>query len=1105
MRSGRRCERRQDEQEPPEPGARTYKEHLQNCTRTADKYAKDAEDYRKFMDYCTTLWKDPPKHLPPLQISPPTQISPQVIAQCTDIAQRLQAAGRLKHDLPGFMEFCATTIIPAADSSPSPPSVPVPPARTGPRTPAEEEAVRAYEREVARCIRAGGEVPPKGLLDFMLACATSIPVPDAVFKSPQTVPAAVSEDIIELNSDSLEGVPVPFKTARRMASVHTLAAPILRGHTVRTYSTSLAVPQHIKAALQEQFGADTPIYRQALGVYARVFAEGVKTWCQKVHAFLQCGTRTTTAWNDFLIHPVDNYSDLRVPKEQDWYKQGAYYTLFNSMRGMYTQVGKIAKFSQLLGAFGNQYAVGSYLLTGHFPFAFKRKVAEAWGVTARWVRNTTFGWRRKLENQEVFKNAFPQFCLNKIVNQTEDLKKGLQATLGALLAEELTVLNSLQRDHLLSLLLSDEGKELLLGIVNSALAPFAQQLHATVSKAFSPVARQAFLKEKYPNHMQITAAEFRAAADAIITGVGTTLGKLQASGDALHKRLQALEISTPEYEELKLEVEQEEYRYERLKAFRNHCTLLKDETDKFATLFQVILPASRQLRGFAAIIAALLPKWGGRKRRVLAALGAILSRACLQKYAGEPAKVVATLQPLLTPQVLLTAPFCTARKRRKTLLPLDLVGGFSVVEYPPLYVRETLLPAQLDRHKPEADRRPPKEIVRTVKPALTFVLPAVQVKAAWESLGDLEAPNTSTVAVPKTGTRRPIVPEVLKQDPTFSSYFTEALAMEARLTKTMVRVLQRGAFLSPPRILPPRGPSRKVVANLIFHGLAEVFQPPLNWYEMTYTRKGGVQSAPTVSFAPPRPLEAGRVLGLDRNRISSEAILKFATPEAAVESDAECIQVHLLRSKLTQMRNDPTHKSTRTGKKHPTSQLARVSAAIAAAEKRGAPQLGRLMTERTLLYQRWKNVRGALEDEVTLAGARVLITQGAEVLAAEGLELDPRGARRPLGAIITDLPKKAAIPAAMVEKGAQYHRSVNKWRPPAAQPDRQPLVLETVNVFLSSQLCPDCGGRLKGTKDYDTVYCPHCDKQHNRHTSAARIIAQRGRKKWQIRAQHGLV
>ncbi len=204
------------------------------------------------------------------------------------------------------------------------------------------------------------------------------------------------------------------------------------------------------------------------------------------------------------------------------------------------------------------------------------------------------------------------------------------------------------------------------------------------------------------------------------------------------------------------------------------------------------------------------------------------------------------------------------------------------------------------------------------------------------------------------------------------------------------------------------------------------------------------------------------------------------------------------------MRNDPTYKSPGKGKKHPKSQLSRVTKAIAEAEARGSPQLGRLRAERTLLYQRWKNLKGALEDEVILAGARVLITQGAEVLAAEALELDPREKTRPLGAIITDMPKKATLPEAMAEKGVEYHRIVNKWHPPAAQPDQQPIVPEWVRPFLTSRLCPDCGGRLKGTKDYDTVYSPHCDKQHNRHTSAARIVAQRGHKKWQTRTQHGL-
>jgi hypothetical protein len=212
--------------------------------------------------------------------------------------------------------------------------------------------------------------------------------------------------------------------------------------------------------------------------------------------------------------------------------------------------------------------------------------------------------------------------------------------------------------------------------------------------------------------------------------------------------------------------------------------------------------------------------------------------------------------------------------------------------------------------------------------------------------------------------------------------------------------------------------------------------------------------------------------------------------------------VHLLRKKMSRMRNDPRYKTP--GTKRPKSQFGRVWKAITEAEKRHSPKLGRLRMERTLIYQRWKNLKQALDREVSLAGARVLITQGAEVLAVEALELDPRGQTGRLGTIITDMPKRAAITDAMVANANRYHVIQKKWRPPAAQPDLLPVARESISPFGTSQLCPDCGGKLVGTKDYDRVYCPKCARYWNRHESAARVIAQRGQQKWQERVAYGL-
>jgi len=897
---------------------------------------------------------------------------------------------------------------------------------------------------------------------------------------------------------------------------HLLAYPPRRpGDVVSTRSTSLTIPEGVKLHFQEEFGEKTPLYYKAIGIYERVFAEGVKASCKKVQGFLDCQTLTAPEFAAYLGDPYEEwekYSRLRRGKTPGvGYKlwDSTYYTLFNTIKGTGHFLNKITSFTNLLGEFRNQYAVGSYLLTGHLPYSFKWQISKAWGVTPAWVRNTTFGWRRKLDAQAAFQKSFPAFQINQVVSQTQGLKDELQMVLkGSQVTKSmLQVLNLLQKYQLLHLLLWDQAFPQIPGLLTGELHAAAEQLRTTMCARLTGAQRTALVAKVYPTPLHITESEFQASAEAIMRGVGVTLERIQQELDTARANLARMQGDSPEKNELESEVKQNQFRYTRLKRFQNHCKLLNDDRRKFAYLFQLILPASRQLRSLASIIASVLPRWGGRKRRVLAALGAILSRACLLKFAGEPAKVVATLQPLLAPQVLLTAPFC-GKDRRKQLQPLELPAAFAKQQFPPLYVQEpTTLREQLDLDKAPADRRPPKQIVTEtraraqglppVRPGLIFLLPKSQVKAAWEIV------RTAQKVIPKTGAKCAVVPSELAENAVFTQYFTRALPMKARFTIDMVTFLQQGAHLSPPRVLPPRGPNHKLIVNLLFHGEAKAFQKAPKFYDMTYYRKKGTTSGRTVTVTPPHPLEKGRLLGLDINRISTKDIVKFATPSEKVESDAEGVQVHLLRDRMSKMRNDPKYKTP--GKKKPKSQFGRVWKAIAEGEKHKSPKLGRLRMERTLLYQRWSNLKKALDREVSLAGARVLITQGAEVLAVEELGLDPRGKAGRLGAIITDMPKRAAITAAMVAKANQHHMINNKWRPPVAMPDQVPVVLEPVSPFWTSQLCPDCGGKLVGTQDYDIVYCPQCRKYFNRHESAARVVAQRGQRKWQRRAAHGLL
>jgi len=313
-----------------------------------------------------------------------------------------------------------------------------------------------------------------------------------------------------------------------VAGVHLVKGPMEPGHVVCTYSTSLAVPQFVKSELANLYKGNPQLYYKALGVYARVFAEGVKDWCKLVQDFLNCDF-TQRKFAEYLENPKMRYGEIREPGKKAKINDCAYSVLFNTMKGMVALGTKLSNpeslkarkeprgFAELLSV--QPYAVGSYLLTGHLPYSFKRLLAVEWGVTPSWVRNTMFGWRRKLDNLKVFQAVFPQFLLNSVRPQTASLRDAIEAALGGKLPLEVTqVLNILQKGHLLHLLCME--KEIPLGLFKKELREVAEQLRRQLAGTIN-------LTRFYPNHLELTADEFRTVAETIIRNVDATLQEMK--------------------------------------------------------------------------------------------------------------------------------------------------------------------------------------------------------------------------------------------------------------------------------------------------------------------------------------------------------------------------------------------------------------------------------------------------------------------------------------------------------------------------------------------------------------------------------------------------
>ena len=142
----------------------------------------------------------------------------------------------------------------------------------------------------------------------------------------------------------------------------------------------------------------------------------------------------------------------------------------------------------------------------------------------------------------------------------------------------------------------------------------------------------------------------------------------------------------------------------------------------------------------------------------------------------------------------------------------------------------------------------------------------------------------------------------------------------------------------------------------------------------------------------------------------------------------------------------------------------------------------------TLLFRRKLHLKRALDEECSLAGARLLLKERAQFLAAESLDLFPRGKRGLLASYITDMPKREEIVSKMVQLAARYHEAVTP------ENGASQVLLELVDARGTSSYCATCGSKLHSIEGaYDEQWCPSCKKIVNRHGNAAQVIAARGK------------
>ncbi len=159
-------------------------------------------------------------------------------------------------------------------------------------------------------------------------------------------------------------------------------------------------------------------------------------------------------------------------------------------------------------------------------------------------------------------------------------------------------------------------------------------------------------------------------------------------------------------------------------------------------------------------------------------------------------------------------------------------------------------------------------------------------------------------------------------------------------------------------------------------------------------------------------------------------------------------------------------------------------------------RVARLQKEPTLLHQRKAHLKTQLDLEVSLAGARILIQQGADAVATEDLTLTTRDKPKVLAKYITDMPKQQEIVERMALWTGYYHTAVRWLKDPTApQFEVNPSFVDPRGT---SKTHANCGGAVRAVRGQsDIQICVKCGVAVPRHGNSAQLIAQRGIQKRQ--------
>ena len=444
----------------------------------------------------------------------------------------------------------------------------------------------------------------------------------------------------------------------------------------------------------------------------------------------------------------------------------------------------------------------------------------------------------------------------------------------------------------------------------------------------------------------------------------------------------------------------------------------KHVNDKTLPLFKHYLPGTK----YTGSVAKLLPSMKGVKENGRTNLFTALRGIAALAFASLHANVTANLERTLVPSNCVTRPYMSS-KRKKVHLPVNLLFNKYVVER--------------KAHPGDKKYLNNKEATEILK----------QGKPAWLGIFIYSPDQFDSSRQKLSGSRKGI-------------FWFQLVP-----TKPIIKRLQEGAMLESIRLNVPRGPTRKIVADLTLSADDPAVFARSSKFIDAMDREFGKKHFPKDNY-----------ISNDFNKLGEHAIA-VGTPSGRISLvDSGNVMKSIKK------------KADRIGRIYEN-----IGSILKALEMNAVDpgKRGRQEAQVTLLHQRIARLHAQAEREIIMVYLYSIYRVGATHVGWDSVTVDTRGKRGVLAKAITFMPKKKGLMA-----------EFEAWVLDLKAAGKLPRFEKVVPMSpYTSQACDECfarTGKQAKTRSKDTKYhefrcttpgCPNHDTVENRHEISARVSA----------------